>query len=511
MKKHGPKKIFHSRLLTVGSLMVLQALILIIAIWKFNTYFLYFYSFCVLLSAVEVFTVINKDYNPAYKLAICIPILLIPIFGGLFYIFLGNSHLSKKQKKELLVSSETMDNLLIQDKEVYKRIRDNSKSVANQVKYVFDTCGYPVYENTESTYLSPGETLFEKMKDELKKAEKYIFIEYFIINEGKMWSEILDILKEKAKDGVDVRVIYDDVGCIDLLPYNYDKELECYGIKCRVFNRLTPVVSMWHNNRDHRKITVIDGDVAFTGGANIADEYINEYERFGYWKDSGIMIKGDAVWSFTFMFLSFWKAISGEEVDYESFKSSKDNRNLSDGFVMPYGDTPLDNETLGENIYLNAINKANRYINICTPYFVVDNETMTSICLAAKSGVDVRIVTPHIEDKWYVHMITRSYYRQLIESGVKVYEYTPGFIHSKTVVADGDVGIVGSINFDFRSMYLTFECAVYMYKTKGVKELEQDFEDILKVSQRITLEDCNKEKLYKRILIMFLRIFSPLL
>ena len=327
-----------------------------------------------------------------------------------------------------------------------------------------------------------------------------------------MWSEILEILKEKASEGVDVRIIYDDVGCIDLLPYNYDKELEASSIKCRVFNRLTPIVSMWHNNRDHRKITVIDGDVAFTGGANIADEYINEVERFGYWKDSGIMIKGDAVWTFTIMFLNFWAAIGGEEIrDYSDFRSQKDNSSMKDGYVLPYGDTPLDDETLGENIYLNVINKAERKIYICTPYFIVDNETMTAICLAAKSGVDVRIVTPYIEDKWYVHMITRSYYRQLIESGVKVYEYTPGFIHSKTVVADDETGIVGSINFDFRSMYLTFECAVLMYRSKAVKELALDFEEILKVSQVVTIEECAREKWYKKALTMILRLFSPLL
>lgn len=511
MSKHSPKKIFHSRLLTVCSLIILQAIIIILAIWKFNTYFVYFYSTCILLSIVEVFVIINKDDNPAYKLAITIPILIVPIFGGLFYLFLGNSHLSRRQRKEMEITNEQMKELLVQDRQIYKNIREESKDASNQVKYVYNTCGYPVYSNTETTYLSPGEVLFEKMKEELKKAQKYIFLEYFIINQGVMWDEILEILKERAKAGVDVRLIYDDVGCIDLLPYNYDKELECYGIKCRVFNRLTPIVSMWHNNRDHRKITVIDGEVAFTGGANLADEYINEYERFGYWKDAGIMVRGEAAWSFTFMFLSFWKSLSGEEVDYESFKSHKDCTSYVDGFVMPYGDTPLDKENLGENVYLNIINKAKHSVYICTPYFVVDNETMTAICLAAKSGLDIRIVTPAIEDKWYVHMITRSHYKQLIESGVKVYEYTPGFIHSKTIVADGEIGVVGTINFDFRSMYLTFECAVWMFKAKALKELSKDFEEILKVSEEITIEKCCKETFKIRVIRMVLRLFAPLL
>lgn len=512
MSKHRHKKIFHSRLLLVGSIIILQAVVLMLAIWAFNNYFVYFFTGCILLSAIEVFIVINKDYNPAYKLAICIPILLFPIFGGLFYLFLGNSHLSRKQKRDMINTQKMQNSIVFQDKEVYEDIRRQSRQIGNQVKYVFDICGYPIYSNTSTHYLRTGEEFFEELKKSLRQAQRYIFMEYFIINEGRMWSEILEILKEKAKEGLDVRLIYDDVGCIDRLPYGYENELLSYGIRCKVFNRLTPIVSMWHNNRDHRKITVIDGEIAFTGGTNLSDEYINEYELYGNWRDASIIIKGEAVWSFTFMFLSFWKSIGAyEQIDYKKFKSSKDFSKYKDGYVLPYGDSPIDKETLGENIYLNIISKAERFIYICTPYFVVDNETLTAICLAAKCGLDVRIITPHIEDKWYVHMITRSYYKQLIRAGVKVYEYTPGFIHSKTIIADGNLGVVGTINFDFRSMYLHFECAVLMYKCKAVKELEEDFISIMGVSQEMSIDECKKEKPHTILLRMILRLISPLL
>ena len=310
--------------------------------------------------------------------------------------------------------------------------------------------------------------MFPVLVKELEQAEHYIYIEYFIINDGVMWRTILDILEQKVAQGVDVRLIYDGFGCLTTLPYKYDKFLREKGIQCKVFNPFRPVLNIIQNNRDHRKICVIDGKTGFTGGINLADEYINQKERFGHWKDTAVMLKGDAVWSMTMMFLHMWNVVNGIQtpIDYaahsphayhpEEFEGS--------GFVQPFTDTPLDGETLGENVYLNIINRAKRYVYICTPYLIIDNEMMTALCLAAKSGVDVRIMTPGVPDKKMVFLLTQSYYAQLIEAGVKIYEYQPGFLHAKSFVCDDEIAVVGTINLDYRSLYLHFEDGVWIYK-----------------------------------------------
>ena len=338
-------------------------------------------------------------------------------------------------------------------------------------------------------------------------------MEYFIIDEGVMWNSILEILEEKAKEGVDVRVIYDDMGCIRTLPKKYYKILESKGIKAIAFNKFVPLLSVVMNNRDHRKITVIDGEVGFIGGINLADEYINEKVRFGHWKDASMVMEGQAVWNLTVMFLQLWNFNKEKAEDYEKFRAIKSyETNIeSDGYVQPYGDSPLDGETVGEYVYLNIINKARDYVYINTPYLIIDNELVTALTLAAKSGVDVRIVTPHIEDKWYVHMVTRAYYTQLIECGVKIYEYVPGFIHSKTFVCDDEIGVVGTINMDYRSLYLHFECGVWLYKTKSVFEIKEDFLKTLEVCENITLDQCKNIKWSNRVLRAILRVFAPLM
>ena len=346
---------------------------------------------------------------------------------------------------------------------------------------------------------------------ELKKAEKFIFLEYFIIQEGKMFNSILEILEEKAKQGVDVRLIYDDVGCIVTLPHNYKNTLEAKGIKCRVFNPIKPFFTRRLNNRDHRKIVVIDGDVGFTGGINLADEYINEYEKHGYWKDAGIMLKGDAVWNLTVMFLSMWDYIDNKEEDYIKFKPSKNKYYNSKGYVQPFDDSPLINEPIGETVYLNLINKAKDYIYINTPYLIIDNEMMTALCLASKRGIDVKIVTPGIPDKKTVFKLTRSYYHQLIENGVEIYEYTPGFVHAKVFVSDDDTATVGSINLDYRSLYLHFECGVFIYNNSEVDKVERDFQQTLAKSHKVTLMEVKKQTIATKISGQVLRLIAPLM
>ena len=327
-----------------------------------------------------------------------------------------------------------------------------------------------------------------------------------------MWNAVLDILKEKVKQGVKVRLMYDDVGSFFLLPKDYPKQMKKLGIDCVIFNPFRPVLTSVQNNRDHRKITVIDGKVAFTGGINLADEYINAIDKHGHWKDAAVMVEGKAAWSFTLMFLHMWELATGIDEDYTQYYpwTSEPYDIKADGFVQPYADSPMDKENIGEHVYLQIINNAKNYVYINTPYLIIDDSMVSALCLAAKSGVDVRIVTPHRWDKWFVHMTTRSYYRELINAGVKIYEYSIGFIHSKTFVSDDTTATVGSTNLDFRSLYLHFECGMWMYQTDAVMEVKEDFLKTLEVCQEITPKDC-KCSIPMRVFQDIMRLFAPLM
>lgn len=506
-------RFFSSRLFLIGAPILIQALVLVLVIWQFTSYFVYFYAICTFLSLIALLRILTGKSNPAYKIAWIIPILLFPIFGGLIYMVFGGNKSSKRTKRKMHEIRERMIQSLGQKEAVRQEIQLHDRSVANQSRYIEQYSFCPVYKNTISEYLSPGELMFERLLKELKKAERYIFLEYFIIEKGVMWDSILEVLLEKVKQGVDVRVLYDDVGCLLTLPYGYDKQLEKMRIKCCVFNRVVPVLSFHVNNRDHRKIAIIDGCTAFTGGINLADEYINAYEKHGHWKDSAILIQGEAVWSFTVMFLSLWNYQRKTEESYEQFRPLKQRVEAfaSDGYVQPYTDSPLDDESVGETVYLNLISNAERYIYINTPYLILDYEMIIALCSAAKRSVDVRIITPHIPDKWFVHSVTRANYQILVESGVKIYEYIPGFNHAKSFAVDDELGVVGTINLDYRSLYLHFECGVWLYKTQSVLQVKEDFLKTLEQCQYITLDQCRNVKLYRRLGRIVLRAFAPLM
>ena len=499
------------RVVITALLIVLQALLLFGFIWKLDNYFVYFYAGSVLLSLLITLGIINSKSNPAYKIAWLIPILLFPVFGGLIYLLFGSDRTGRYLRKKLQGIGTEMDNVI---GEAHRRsgAEQLPPDAANQSRYISHCAYCPPYQNTTTEYLPLGEVKFERMVEELKKAKHYIFLEYFIIQEGKMWNTILDILRQKAAEGVDVRVIYDDMGCIMILPTGYDKTLEQMGIKCRIFNPFVPILSSRFNTRDHRKICVIDGNVGFTGGINLADEYINAYEKHGHWKDTSILLKGEAVFSLTVMFLSMWDYLDGTiaKTDYSRYYPTVWDENAK-GYVQPFADNPLDDEAVGETVYLNLINKAKRYVYITTPYLILSSEMLTALTSAAKCGVDVRIITPHVPDKWYVHAVSRSHYQTLIEAGVKIYEYTPGFIHAKTFVVDDDYAVVGTINLDYRSLYLHFECAVWMYQTPSVAQVRDDFFKTQQISQEITLEECRSLSFPRRLGRSVLRVFAPLM
>ena len=505
-------KIISNRAIIIGLLILLQLGLLFAIIVRFEEYFVYFYTIYIMVSAAVIIKIVNNRSNPAYKIAWIIPIMLIPIFGTVIYLVFGRIRFTKeeKQKMSLIQEKEKEANL----KTVFSvTIDDGNEDAKIQSNYLSQYGEGALFKHTSSQYFPLGEQAFKAMLEELEKAEKYIFMEYFIVEEGKMWDAILEILERKAKEGLDVRFIYDDFGCLTTLPHHYYRKLENMGIKSCVFNPFIPVLSPVFNNRNHRKITVIDGKVAFTGGINLADEYINEVERFGHWKDNSIMVKGEAAWGFTLLFLSLWEFIYKNDDNIADFYPDFEEDHLvdSEGYYQPYVDSPFDAETVGINVYLNLINRAKKYVYITTPYLIIDNLLMEALCTAAKGGVDVRIIVPHKPDKWYVHAVTKSNYSQLIEAGVKIYEYTPGFIHSKTFVVDDLYATVGTINLDYRSLFLHFECGVWMYKTTSVMEVYEDHIQTEAMSQLVTLEEARSISWLRKVGRATLAVFSPLL
>lgn len=510
------KKMAHllfGRLTLVGVAILLQVAWLFLVLWQFSYQFTYVNLFIRGLAILFVLVIINRWTNPANKLSWTFLILLSPILGVLLYFLFGRSELTNYVRRHMDKINHEVSAALTQDEEAKRLLRETDLSVYRQSKYINDYGHFPVYRNTATEYYKCGEEMFPAMLEALRYAEHFIFMEYFIINQGYMFQTIVDILEEKAKQGVEVRLIYDDMGCIGTLPPHYYKILQKKGIKCAAFNPFRPVMSVIMNNRDHRKILVVDGTVGFTGGINLADEYINKIERFGYWKDTGVRIEGEGVWSLTNMFLGMWNSIVRSSEDYKKYLPPVHHTwNFDeDGFVQPYGDSPLDHENVGENIYLNIISRAKKYVYIFTPYLIIDHETLVALRNAAKSGVDVRIVTPGIPDKKMVYLLTQSYYTPLLEAGVKIYQYTPGFLHAKSFVCDDEIATVGSVNLDFRSLYLHFECGVFMYRSKAVMQVKQDCMETFACSEEISLAFCRKRPLPVRMLQSLLRLFAPLM
>lgn len=501
---------FFRKTTVIVVLILLQISVLALSIWRMARFFPYVYGTLLLISIVVLIWLINSNTNPSYKLAWTIPILILPVFGGIFYLLFGTSKVSSRLKKNRESQQKFKTLYLNQEPSVLETVKKEFPSYYPQMNYTLGV-GYPVYPNEHTEYFSLGDEKFPQMLAELKKAKKYIFMEYFIISEGKMWTEIEKILIQKVKEGVEVRVIFDDCGSWGLLPKHYEKKLNQAGIQCRIFNPIRPSLTITMNNRDHRKILIIDGKVGFTGGVNIGDEYINLKDIHGHWKDAAVMIRGQAVNTLLSLFFEMWNLILPDDKDVSFYYTTFDRVSNPDGYIQPYGSDPFSEDNVGENIYLNLITKANREILIMTPYLIIDNELTTMLCLAAKNGVRVKILTPHIADKWYVHLMTCSSYPQLIKAGVEIYEYTPGFVHSKVFVADGEIATVGTINLDYRSLYLHFECGTILYRTKAVKQIQEDILNTLSVSQKITLEDCDKIRWYHRLFQRLIKVFSPLM
>ena len=509
--KRGIKHIVFGRTGLLLGFILLQVLLLFLGLNVLAKYVYVFFGGYLAFGLVILLIILNHTENPTFQLAWASLVLLFPVVGGLMYLYCelqpGTALLFARITE---IDRETVS-MLKQEPEVLADLGRKDYRMAQLANYVQKN-GYPTYQNTEVKYFPGGEAFFEELLVQLKNAKRFIFLEYFIIAEGLMWGEVLKLLKEKVEEGVEVRVLYDGTNELFNLSYQYPNYLCGMGIRCKVFSPVYPIFSTHYNNRDHRKIVVIDGKVAFTGGINLADEYINAIEKHGHWKDAAIMLKGKAAWSFTLIFLQTWEICTHTDEDYEIFYPWKEQECpvTAKGFVQPYADSPMDEENVGEHVYLHILNNAKKYVYINTPYLIVDDSMLSALRLAAKSGVDIRIITPHRWDKWWVHMTTRSYYRELIKSGVKIYEYTNGFIHSKTFVSDDRTATVGTTNLDFRSLYLHYECGALLYEAKAVMEVKEDFLQTLEICQQVTEKDC-KTNIVVHLLQDILRLFAPLM
>ncbi|MBR3694060.1 MAG: cardiolipin synthase [Erysipelotrichales bacterium] len=504
-------QVIFGRTMIVISLLLIQYLILFSMLSKLAAYLPYFFGGVYTFTAIMLIYILNTDNDPTIKLSWSIVIAVLPAFGALLYLYLKLDLGHRIGKQAYQDSVDATVKYLPDQSELMRKIDTEDTSFYGIASYLKNYGHTYICENTEVRYLSSGEEKFAVMLEELEKAEKYIFLEYFIIKEGYMWNTILNVLVRKARQGVDVRVMYDGTNTFANLPATYPKYLRRLGIKCKVFAPLRPFLSTHYNNRDHRKILVIDGHTAITGGVNLADEYINYIDRFGHWKDTAVMMKGEAARNFVLMFLQLWNS-RDKNADYDSFLNvPSTTSHTANGYVIPYGDSPTDNENVGEAVYLHLLNHAKDYIYITTPYLILDHDLILALRFAAKRGVDVRVVVPSRSDHWYVTPLAKTHYHELCDAGVKVYEYTPGFIHAKMFLCDDSEAVVGTINLDYRSLYWHFECATYLHKVEAIQDIKTDFYDIFDKSKLIMHQDLKNISYTDKILGALFKVIAPLM
>ncbi len=505
------KTLMYGRTLLIALSFLLQLLLLMLGYAILRNYSFGFYCFFSVVGAVAVLHIFNTRGNTDMKLSWMFLIAIMPIFGAVLYVTITMQPGMKVRYKKLQELSEKTREYVEFDERVWTMLRGENPQMGQLSHYLYTRDGSPVYRGTQVTYFSLGEEQFEAMQRELEKAKKFIFMEFFIVSEGCMWDALHEILKRKAAEGVEVRFMYDGTDVLYNLPSVYPRILEREGIRCKVFAPIKPIFSPHYNNRDHRKILVIDGKVAFTGGINIADEYINEKLKYGHWKDVGVMLRGAAAERFTYMFLELWNESEKVQEQYGLYKTPKDAREEDDGYLMPYSVMPLGVERVGERVYMDIINTAHTYIHIMTPYLILDYQMLKALCYAAKRGVEVIVIMPHIPDKKYVFVLGRTYYNELLDAGVKIYEYEPGFVHAKVFVSDDVKAVVGTVNLDYRSLYHHFECGILLYRNSQIEIIEQDVQETLKKCIAVTPETYEEMKFTDRFVGGLLRIVAPLM
>ena len=512
--KKGIISMVFSRFGIVLVLLALQILVLLGLFLKFSQLAPHYYIISAVFYIFMIIVIVNSDHDASSKITWLTTMAFLPIFGALLYIYTTVDIGHRVLKKKVTNILKNTKNKITQDKSVIDKVEEICPDVADLNYYLNKSGRFPLYENTDVTYYPIGEKMFQSMLVELDKAKDFIFMEYFIVDDGYMWDNILEVLIKKANEGVDVRVMYDGTCEFALLPRTYPSSLEKLGIHCKVFSPVSPFISTHYNYRDHRKIMVIDGKTAYNGGINMADEYINYTHKYGHFKDVGVMLKGDAVDSFTLMFLQMW-SVNERHCDFSKYLNVGDSPSaggyFSNGFVMPFGDCPLDEYDVGKSVYMDILNRAKDYVYIMTPYMIMDGELENSLTFSAERGVDVRIILPHISDSFVAQALAKTHYKKLLDAGVKVYEYTPGFVHAKVFVSDDVKSVVGSINMDYRSLYHHFECATYMYGTRCVEDIKSDYKDTLAKCQQVTYESIKNDKWYIKLIGKVLKFVAPLI
>ena len=508
-KMKGIFGLLFSRLPLILLLIALQILLMAGLFSRFQEYIPHYAAFQSLFTVAMAFYLYNCSMDASAKLTWLLVIVLFPAPGAVFLAYtrtnLGH-RLVKARTAELIDQTR---GAIEQDESVMETLGSDNSGTDDLQRYLSRSGCMPVFAHTQVRYFPLGEEMFSAMLEELEKAERFIYMEYFIVEEGEMWGRILEVLARKAAAGVDVRVMYDGMCEISLLPHDYPKRLKKLGIQAKVFSPVTAFVSTHYNYRDHRKILVIDNRVAFNGGVNLADEYINRKQRFGHWKDTALMLRGEAARSFTLMFLQMWNLMESEP-DFAPVQSEGLSAEAA-GYVMPYGDCPLDDDKVGESVYMDMLYHANRYVHVMTPYLILDGELETALKYAAERGIDVKLILPGIPDKKAAYALAKSHYRSLVDAGVKIYEYTPGFVHAKVFVSDDAKAVVGTINLDYRSLYHHFECATYLYQVPCIREIEADFQATLAQCRAVTPETIRKEKLSYKVLGSIMKLVAPMM
>ena len=507
-------KILLSKSFLFGILFIFQMFIVFafIAVFKKDSGYAY-----VVVTVVSIIIslglVVNDKINPAYKLMWIFTIVVLPVTGFMFYVIWGN-HANSKFRLAYSKVENSVVTKLVGFKNRIDELCETFPKYARIATYLQNTVGAPVNHDAGAEYFAFGELFYTDLITELKKAQKNIYLEYYIIKNGKMWDSILEILKEKAKKGLDVRLIYDDFGCILSLPKDYPKMLKKWGIRAYRFNRFKIYSSVsdyrFFNHRNHRKMIIIDDKIAYSGGLNLADEYINEIVRFGRWKDNAFKIKGNSVSGLSAIFMTDWCFVSGDKPELPLYES-KTGAKADMGYIQTYGDSPLDYDQTSENLYVSILNTAEKYVYLTSPYLAIDNTMISALTNASKSGIDVRIILPGIPDKKTVFEVTQSYYKVLLDAGVKIYEYTPGFVHSKTFISDDEIAVVGTANMDFRSLFLHFENGTVFYGCRIIKDIKSDLVKTMVECKQIKKSDLQKMPLKKRINQKFVKLFAPLI
>jgi len=508
--KKGAWSLVFSRMGVVVLLFLVQIFALFVIFRWFAQISPHLMGTAMLIDIVMIPVLLMSRLDPTAKITWLMVVLVMPVFGSLLYAYTQSNFGHRALKKRTAQLAEQNMERIQQDPAVQRALQMNNPGTAALARYMKRSGCHPVFTNTQVEYFPQGEDKWARLLSELEKAKKFIFLEYFIIEEGVMWGRMLEILARKAKEGVEIRVMYDGTCEFSRLPRDYPARLRALGIRCKAFAPLTPFLSTHYNYRDHRKILVIDGHTAFCGGVNLADEYINRIRKFGHWKDTAVMLRGDAVRSFTLMFLQMWNIEERRPV-YDPYLDPPEKTVCAPGFVIPYGDCPLDEDKLGERVYIDILSRAQKYVYIMTPYLILDSELENALIYAAERGVDVRLILPGVPDKAAPYALAKTYYPALMRAGVRIYEYTPGFVHAKIFVSDDDTAVVGTINLDYRSLCHHFECAVYLYKTPCIADIRKDFMFTLSSCIRVDEEQMKNEPLTRRIMGPMLRIIAPLL